>query len=60
MANKRIKIKRTEQWEYTAYGYGEEGTGSSEVSAERNLLRKVVKKLQKELKKAKEELACWE
>ena len=57
---KRITIKRTEHWEWTAYGYGEEGTGSSEVSAERNLLRKVVKNLKKELKKIKEEMACWE
>lgn len=48
---KRVTFKRTEQWEWTAYGYGEEGRGSSEVSAERNLLRKVVARMEKELKR---------
>jgi hypothetical protein len=41
-----IKIVRTEQWEYTAfYGKGKDSiqaVGSSETSAERNLLRKLV------------------
>jgi hypothetical protein len=41
-----IQIVQTEQWEYTAcYGKGKtaiQATGSSETSAERNLLRKIV------------------
>ena len=41
-----ITIVRTEQWEYTAfYGKGKKSlraTGSSEISAERNLLRQIV------------------
>ncbi len=45
--HKEIKIYRTEQWEWTAYGYGEEATGGSESDAELNLLRKVVKKNKK-------------
>jgi len=42
--NKKVLIYRSEQWEYTAYieGMDISGTGSSEVSAERNLLRKIV------------------
>jgi hypothetical protein len=46
----KVKIRRTEQWEWTATGYGEEATGGSEMSAELHLLRKVVKKFEKELK----------
>lgn len=38
----KVSIDRTEQWEYTAYGYGNMATGSSEQSAELNLLRKVL------------------
>ncbi|MFA5398666.1 MAG: hypothetical protein WC346_21810 [Methanogenium sp.] len=42
----KIIIVRTEQWEYTAYyGRGKKmlkATGSSETSAERNLLRLMV------------------
>jgi hypothetical protein len=41
-----IQIVRTEQWEYTAYyGKGKKSkraVGSSESTAERNLLRKMV------------------
>jgi hypothetical protein len=37
-----IKIDRTEQWEWTAEGYGCIATGGSETTAELNLLRKVV------------------
>jgi len=48
---KTIRIERTEQWEYTAYGYGMSTTGSSEINAERNLLRKVVDMLEKDIKK---------
>ncbi len=47
----KVTIKRTEQWEYTAWGYGEVATGGSEMSAELNLLRKVVNKFVKERKK---------
>lgn len=43
---KKITIDRTEQWEYTAYGYDMEATGSSEMSAELNLLRKVINKIE--------------
>jgi hypothetical protein len=45
---KKIIIERTEQWEYTAYGYGIEATGSSEMSAELNLLRRVVDMLEED------------
>ena len=40
----QIKIERTEQWEYTAYGYGMSATGSSEISAKANLLEIVTEK----------------
>lgn len=43
-----IKIDRTEQWEYTAYGYGLSATGTSELSAEKNLLEKLALKLKQE------------
>ena len=46
---KEIKIERTEQWEYTAYGYGFEATGTSDQSAENHLLRKVVTDLEHKL-----------
>lgn len=41
-----ITVERTEQWEYTAYGYGMFSTASSEEMAELYLLRKVVKQLE--------------
>ena len=40
-----IKIYRTEQWEYTAYGFDMSATGSSETGAELNLMKKVNEKL---------------
>ena len=43
-----IKIGRTEQWEYTAYGYELSATGTSELSAEKNLLEKLALKLKQE------------
>lgn len=43
-----IKIDRTEQWEYTAYGYELSATGTSELSAEKNLLEKLALKLKQE------------
>lgn len=49
----KVTIKRTEQWEWTAWGYGEVATGSSEQSAELHLLRKVVNKFVKERKTKK-------
>ena len=56
----KVTIKRTEQWEYTAYGYGEEGKGSSEISAELNLLRKVVAKKVKNFQEEKKKfIAYW-
>jgi hypothetical protein len=51
MPKSKVTIKRTEQWEWTATGYDKKGTGGSETTAELDLLRKVVKKLQKENKK---------
>jgi len=50
---KQVKIDRTEQWEWTAEGYGCIATGGSETTAELNLLRKVVKKLRREITKRK-------
>lgn len=46
---KEITIDRTEQWEYTASGYGMAATACSEEIAELNLLRKVVDKLEDEI-----------
>tara|TARA_Y100000310_G_scaffold344334_1_gene456508 strand:- start:1159 stop:1347 length:189 start_codon:yes stop_codon:yes gene_type:complete len=37
-----IEIHRTEQWEYTATGFGKTAEGSDSNSAELNLLRKVI------------------
>jgi len=39
-----IHIVQTEQWEYSAWGYGLEATGSDKSSAELALLRKAEKK----------------
>jgi len=39
-----VEIIRTEQWEWTAYGYGEEAAGSSETNARLALLEKVINK----------------
>jgi len=36
----KVKLLRTEQWEWTAYYNGISATGSSEESAELNVLRK--------------------
>jgi hypothetical protein len=44
-----ICFVRTEQWEITAYGYGLEGSSSSEEGAELELLRKYVSALEKRL-----------
>lgn len=41
----KVDITRTEQWEYTATGFGMSATGTSELSAERNLLRRVIEEL---------------
>jgi len=42
----KITLLRTEQWEWTACGYGEKATGSSEHGAELHLLRKVIKSIE--------------
>lgn len=51
MSKKRITIERTEQWEYTASGFGMEVVGPSAVEAELKLLRK-------KLKIGKPEISC--
>jgi hypothetical protein len=44
-----ICFVRTEQWEITVYGYGLEGSSSSEEGAELELLRKYVKIIEEKL-----------